>query len=308
MESRNKCEALADEIKKILSKGIDLSSEVIHYIDSTFSNPTTTELETILYDDSNCEKDSLMELLLFPDETMQLQMESLLENHHFQQADEKSVLEVLLQKPLKVIIRFPGDGGFLRLRVTEDVACQFISRLNISKRLNSSLLEVLNNYEDETIRDRIKVKLRHSRFSPTDEKINFLCLFFGKFDSRDMDIFDCLDFTLSFLDEPAVDKDLYRTLMAKKKFYFRSLQKAKHLETQLQKQNVEILLAQGKRVVLIDQRDARKKMQIIDRISRTVFGKTEYFAPFQGEADHIELDTDPNFQEISRILSSEEKF
>ena len=302
MESRNKCEALADEIKKILSKGIDLSSEVIHYIDSTFSNPTPTELETILNDDSNCEKDSLMELLMFPDETMQLQLESLLESHRFQQADEQSVLKALLQKPVKVIIRIPGDGEFLHLGVTEGVACQFISRLNISKRLNSSLLEVLNNYEDEAIRDRIKVKLRHSQFSPTVEKINFLRLFFEKFDSQDIDIFECLDFALSFIDEPTINKDLYQTLMAKKKFYFRSLQKAKHLEIQLQKQNVETLLAQGKRVVQIDQRDARKKMQIIDRISRTVFGKTEYFTPYQGEAEHIELGADLNIQEISRML------
>jgi hypothetical protein len=30
-------------------------------------------------------------------------------------------------------------------------------------------------------------------------------------------------------------------------------------------------------VVLIDQADIRKKMRIIDRISRAVFGKTEYF-------------------------------
>jgi hypothetical protein len=65
--------------------------------------------------------------------------------------------------------------------------------------------------------------------------------------------------------------------MTRKKFYFRSLQKAKQLDTQLQKQNVETLMAQGKKVLLIDQRDARKKMRIIDRISRAVFGKTEYF-------------------------------
>ncbi len=63
MEPQNKCELIADEIKKILSKGIDLSDDVVHYIDSTFSNPTVKELESILADDSNCEKDSLMELL-----------------------------------------------------------------------------------------------------------------------------------------------------------------------------------------------------------------------------------------------------
>ena len=276
MTSEDKCGLLAGKLQKIFNDGITLSSEVIHYIDSTFSNPTTTELQTILHDDSNCEKDSLMELLLFPDETMQLQLESLLERLHFQQADEKSVLGDLLQDPMQVTIRFPGDRGSLRLRITEHVACQFISRLNISRHLNPNLLDALKQLKDETISDRIKVKLRNSRFSPATGKIEFLCLFFKKFDSQDADIFECLDFALSFLDEPIKDNDIYRTLMAKKKFYFRSLQKAKQLDAQLQKQNVETLMAQGKRVVLIDQRDARKKMRIIDRISRAVYGETEY--------------------------------
>ena len=277
MTSEDKCGLLAEKLQKIFNDGITLSSEVIHYIDSTFSNPSTPELQTILHDDSNCEKDSLMELLLFPDETMQLQLEALLERLHLQPVDEKSVLGDLLQEPVQVAICFPGDRGSLRLRLTEDVASQFISRLNISRHLNPNLLDALNQNKDETISDRIKVKLRNSRFSPTTEKIEFLCLFFKKFDLQDMDIFECLDVALSFLDEPTIDNDIYRTLMAKKKFYFRSLQKAIQLDAQLQKQNVETLMAQGKKLVLIDQRDARKKMWIIDRISRVVFGKTEYF-------------------------------
>jgi hypothetical protein len=55
--------------------------------------------------------------------------------------------------------------------------------------------------------------------------------------------------------------------------------------------------------VLIDQRDARKKMRIIDRISRAVFGKTEYFEPLHNGEEHIELGTDQNVQDIIRILS-----
>ena len=303
MASDDKCGLLAGELQKILSGGITLSSEVIHYIDSTFSNPSVTELQTILHDDSNCEKDSLMELLLFPDETMQLQLEALLERLHFQEADEKSILDDFLKGPMKVAIRIPGERGPLHLRVTEDVACRFISRLNISKHLNPDLLGALNHYEDENISIRIKVKMRNSRLSPTDENIKFLCLFFEKFDSQDNDIFECLEFALSFLDEPTIDNDIYRTLMAKKKFYFRSLQKAKQLDTQLQKHNIETLLAQGKRVVLIDQRDARKKMRIIDRISRAIFDKTEYFEPLHNREVPIELGTDPNVQDIIRILS-----
>ena len=303
MDSEENCHQLADEIRKILGNGVTLSSEVIHYIDSTFSNPTATELQTILQDDSNCEKDSLMELLLFPDETMQFQLEALLEGLQFQEADEKSILDNLFQGPVQVAIHFPEEREPLHLKVTEDVAGRFISRLNISKHLNPELLEALNHYEDENTSIRIKVKMRNSRFSPSDEKTKFLCLFFEKFDSQDNDIFECLEFALSFLDEPIIDNDIYRTLMAKKKFYFGSLQKAKQLDTQLQKHNMETLLARGKRVVLIDQRDARTKMRIIDRISRAVFGKTEYFEPLHNGEEHIELGTDQNVQDIIRILS-----
>ena len=301
MDSEEKCSQLADEIRKILGNGITLSSGVIHYIDSTFSNPTTTELQTLLNDDSNCEKDSLTELLLFPDETMQLQLEAQLERLCFQETDEKSVLDNLLREPLLVTLRFPGDRGSFHLMVTADMARQFIARLNISKHLNPDLLEVLNHYEN--ISNRIKVKIRNSRFAPADEKTKFLCLFFEKFDPQDNDIFECLEFALSFLDEPILDNDIYRTLMAKKAFYFRSLQKAIQLDTQLQKHNMETLLAQGKRVVLIDQRDARNKMRIIDRIGRAVFDKTEYFEPLDNGEEHIEFGPDQNVQDIIRILS-----
>ena len=303
MDTQEKCDQLVDEIRNILANDITLGNEVIHYIDSTFSNPTTAELQSILHDNSNCEKDSLMELLMFPDEAMQLQLELLLERIRFKKGDEKLVLDKLLQDPVRVTIRFPTDREAMCLTVTEEVAGQFISRLNISKHLNPDLLGALNHYEDENISIRIKVKMRNSRLSPTDENIKFLCLFFEKFDSQDNDIFECLEFALSFLDEPTIDNDIYRTLMAKKKFYFRSLQKAKQLDTQLQKYNMETLLAQGKRVVLIDQRDARKKMRIIDRISRAIFDKTEYFEPLHNGEVPIELGTDPNVQDIIRILS-----
>ena len=105
MESEDKCGLLAGELQKVLSGGITLSSGVIHYIDSTFSNPTTAELQTILHDDSNCEKDSLMELLLFPDESMQIQLEALLERLQFSAEQEKSVPDYLLREPMQVIFK-----------------------------------------------------------------------------------------------------------------------------------------------------------------------------------------------------------
>jgi hypothetical protein len=303
MDSEKKCNQLAHEIRKILGNGIILGSDVVHYIDSTFSNPTVEELQAILHDDSNCEKDSLMELLFFPDETMQLALEEMLENLQLEKQDEDKVLDALCRQVLQVNMRLPDDRGSLNLDFPRDVAPGFIARLHISKRLDGKLREFINKYADANARNGYKVKIRNSRFSPGEHNIQFLCDFFEKLGPQSHDFNICLDFALYLLDELQEDQDLYQALMTKKRFYLRSLQKAKKLETQLQKSNLETLLSQGKRIILVDKADARKKMLIIDRISRAIFGRTEYFEDLLPDGGHIELRSDQDIQDIIRRLS-----
>ncbi len=303
MNSEKKCSQLADEIRKILGNGIILGSDVIHYIDSTFSNPTIEELQTILHDDSNCEKDSLMELLFFPDESMQLELEEMLENLQIGKQDEDKVLNALCRETMQVNMRLPEGRGSLNLILPPEVAAGFIARLHISKHLDGKLREVIDKYADADAGSSYKVKIRNSRFLPGENKIQFLCDFFEKLAPQSHDFNICLDFVLSFIDELKEDQDLYQALMAKKRFYLRSLQKAKKLETQLQKNNLETLLSQGKRVILVDKADARRKMLIIDRISRAIFGKTEYLEDLHPAGGNIELRSDQDIQDIIKQLS-----
>jgi len=298
MDPQEKCEVLADEIKKILSKGIGLSDDVVHYIDSTFSNPTIKELQTILADDSNCEKDSLVELLFFPDESMQIQLEETLERHRPQNEDENKILTYLCRDPLQVTFRFEDDRGAIKLLIPEGVTREFLRRLNISKYLDTNLIESIVNYGDENNSKRFKVKIRNSRFTPTENKTGFLRKFFEKIGAQSNDVFECLDFALGFLDEIKNDSDIYQALMAKKKFYFISLQKAKKMEARLEKHNIETLMLQGERIVLINQTDVRKQMRIIDRISRAVFGKTEYFEPLDTDEKHLEIRSPEDIKSI----------
>jgi hypothetical protein len=303
IESEEKCNQLADEIRKILGNGISLGSDVVHYIDSTFSNPTIVELQTILHDDSNCEKDSLMELLFFPDETLQLELEVMLEKLRLDKPDENQVLETLCREPLQVGMHLPEDRGSLNLTLPHEVAPGFIARLHIAKHLDGKLRKVIDKYADRNSRDGYKVKIRNSRFLPGEKKNQFLCDFFEKLEPQSHDFNMCLDFALTFLDELMEDGDLYQALMAKKRFYLRSLQKAKKMETQLQKNNLETLLSQGKRVILVDQADARKKILIIDRISRAIFGKTEFLEDIHPAGGDLELRSDQDIQDIIKTLS-----
>ena len=303
MEPQEKCKVLAGEIKKILSKSIGLSDDVVHYIDSTFSNPTIEELQTILADDSNCEKDSLVELLFFPDESMQIQLEETLERHRPQNEDENKILTYLCRDPLQVTFRFEDDRGAIKLPIPEDVTRQFLVRLKISKHLDAELIESIRNYGDEKNCNRFKVKIRNSRFTATKNKTGFLRKFFDTIGARSDDVFECLDFALGFLDEIKKDSDIYQALMAKKKFYFISLQKAKKMEARLEKHNIETLMLQGERVILINPADVRKKMRIVDRISRAVFGKTEYFEPLDTDEKHMEIRSLEDIESIVKKIS-----
>jgi hypothetical protein len=302
-ESEEKCNQLADAIRNILGNGITLGSDVVHFIDSTFSNPTIEELQVILQDDSNCEKDSLVELLFFPDESMQVKLEELLENLKLGAQDEDMVLDGLCRETPQVNMNLPDDRGTLKLQMPQEVAPAFIARLRVSKHLDERLKETIDKNTGQNVRDGFKVKIRNSRFLINENKVRFLCRFFEKLDSQSHDFNICLDFTLALLDELVEDRDMYQALMAKKRFYLRSLQKAKKLETQLEKNNPETLLARGERVIVVDQADARKKMLIIDRISRAVFGMTEYFEELHPEGGSIELRSDQDIQDIINKLS-----
>jgi len=275
MRSKNK--QVAEKIIGILQSGLTMNADTLHYIDSTFSNPSIDELEELIQDESSCETNSLLELLFFPDESVQLQLEDLLEDIQFQKQDDQKIQEMVCRKSFQTRVRFPDNRGTLSMEVTPLSVTQFIAHLNLLRCLNPKLITAINDNVPASLQTRCKVKMRNTRPITSQSKILFLQAFFEKLQGDRDVFFDELDFILSFLDEGTDAPDMFQSLMAKKRFYFQSLQKAKNLDIQLTKHNVETLMLRGKRVSYIDKADARKKIQMIDRISLAIFGKTEFF-------------------------------
>jgi hypothetical protein len=280
---------LADEILKILSKGLTLSSDVIHYIDSTFSHPTIKELEDILADDSNCEKDSLMELLFFPGESMQVELENILESCHLKKEDEGEVLKYLCQNPLRVSFQYPKKRGSFSLEIPEPTVFQFVKRLKISKQIDRNLLSSIKKNISENYGTRCAVKIRNSRFKATDKALWFLCAYFEKWNTQTHDVFKHTDFVLRFLEEFHEDDDIFEALMKKKRFYLKHLKRTEKFEEQLLKTNIETLMLKGKISAHMDKNEARENIAIIDRISQTVFGKTEHYETLFDPQENIEF-------------------
>jgi len=171
---------LEHAIEMLWRQGLALTPDAQHYIDSTFSNPSVRELEEILGDESNCERDSLLELIFFPDQTLQVQLEDLLESHDFGREDEEKLTRALTAKRLQTTLLFPAGRGSLPLAVPEWVIGHFISRLNISKKPDPALVDAIRRYVPQPYQTLCKVKLRNTRFIFTPNKISFLSLFLKK--------------------------------------------------------------------------------------------------------------------------------
>ena len=300
MESKNK--QVADRIIEILRSGFAINADTQHYIDSTFSNPSVGELEELLQDESSCETDSLMELLFFPDESVQLQLEDMIADTHFQRRDEREIQNRVCSTSLQTQIRFTDGRGTLEMMVTPSNAAQFIERLNLSRCPDPKLRSAIARYVHQGLQIRCKVRLRNTRPIISTNKIAFLQAFFKNLQIANDEFFDHLDFILSFLDESKDEPDIFQALMARKKLYFQSLQKAKKLDVQLTQDNVETLLLRGERVSYVDKADARKKIQIIDRISLAVFGKTEFFDLMPAGEQSITLKSKGDIDKLMKEL------
>jgi hypothetical protein len=301
MKSKNK--QVAEKIIEILQGGLTLNADTQHYIDSTFSNPSAGEFEKLLQDQSSCETDSLMELLFFPDESVQLQLEEMIEETHFQDRDEAEIQNHVCATSLQTSIRFADGRGTFEKRIAPSNAAKFIERLNLSRCLDPGIRSAISRYVPRELQTRCKVRLRNARPITSPSKISFLEMVLKKLQIDNDVFFDHLDFTLGFLDEIKDETDMFQALMTRKMNCIQSLQKAKNLDNKLARHNVETLLLRGERVSCIDKADARAKIQIIDRISLAVFGKTEFFDIMPSGKQSITLNSKADIDRLIKELS-----
>ena len=290
MKSEDKNKEVADKITEILRGGLTINADTQHYIDSTFSYPSIDTLAALVKDESNCETDSLVALLFSPDESVQLQLEETIDGVCFEKHDEQAIKDMVCTRLFQIRMCF-GDGrGSFEVTASPSNVAQFIAHLNLSRPPDPKLRSAIAQHLDQALQIRCKVRLRNARQVSSAKHLLFLVDFFKKLRTSPDEFFDCLDFILSFLDELEDEAEMFEVLMAKKRFYFWSLQKAKKLDMQLTKYNVETLLLKGQRIPYIDKADARKKIGIIDRISLAVFGKTEFFDLMPAEAQSVTLE------------------
>lgn len=272
------CRHLVEKIIVLLTEGITADKAVCSFIETTFSNPSLGGLKSILADETDEERDSLIDLLLFPDEMFQMALEPLLVKYDFSPSDQQWVIRHLSMTRLTVTIYFPLYKGHAVLDLIPSTAGELVRRLNICWQADQSLQQVIDNRIVPARRIAIYVRLRNANPTLDPPGIRLLCRFLEMFDETQADFFNYFDFMVGFT-ERINGGDSYQRLMKEKHHYAAAVQSAMKFEQMLALSNMETLMLQGIRMPTIGAQEATRQIDMIDRIALVLYGRTESLRP-----------------------------
>lgn len=306
------CAGLEKIIRSFMAQGFELGEGVLRFMAATFGDPTPDTLQGLCGDDSSAERDSLLDLIFFPDPALQIAIEPVLMPQGLTRADVARVGEGLKAEPVTARLRIPGAQAPVAVTMPAFAVDALLTRLNLVWQPAAALAAAIARMDASPLspgadnddgQHRLRVRLRNAALGQTPVQVQFLVDFFERLPAGAGDFVDKLDFMLVFMKEHENAGNLYRALMARKKFLFRHLHKDRDAARFAARNNMETLVMTGVRRPYFDAAAAERTLVMIDDIAAAIFGRTEFLegSPRRVDLGHQTVGPDP--QELIRWLS-----
>ena len=266
---------LLSPVTAALEAGGQISADVLDYIASALFEPDPDRLAAFLSDDSDSERDSLLDLIFYPDQALQLTLEPLLAAADCSAADEAALGDRLMDTAIDALVRLPDGRPLVSVRLPDFIKSQFLARLNITGQLNPDVAAAIASGVPEALQLPVTVRLRNAAIDLTDNQCRFLCRLFMRLTDRGPGVMACLEVVLPLLTADPTDSHAYDLLAERKRGLFRSFQQARRFEKLLRRTNMETLMLQGIRPPAASAEDLQRQMRLIDRICLQTYGRTE---------------------------------
>ena len=272
-EAGSKYQEFALTIHAVFEEGLHISQTGCDFIFSTFSISGIRDLKALIRDTSNCESDSLIELIYFPDESIQLRLEDQLESYVFQQTDQETVLEQILSHQGKTRVHFEGLQPVLTIKTLENGVRAFLARLNIARQIDSELVGIIDHRAGEEQGRKYKVWLRNMVMDLRARDNAFIKDLFLKMGfSSNFD--EYLFFSLRLLEESQNETDLFQALNQHKQRCLKHLQQNDRLEAYRSNHNIETLMAHGIRIPHMHKQTLLVQIAFVDDICLALFNRS----------------------------------
>ena len=268
------CESLARQIGRELENGLRIGADVVDYIESTHGQDCLKRLPEYLTDPEDAENETLTALVFTPDESFQVQIETFVSQHVFNEAAKRQIIEFLKRNPPDVTLSVPSHNMEWRISLPPNAVEDLLSGLNITRQLPESLIRIVIETVPDAWRNTVLVRFRNASFHPTQNRIDFFERYFTAFSPETTLFFPCLDLVLTLFEENAADNsNPLHLLRTKKRTLLRHAQIAESCRKKLDRSNMETLMLTGNRMPYVDLPDVRRQLQLMDIIAEAIYGR-----------------------------------
>ncbi|GAB6908645.1 conserved hypothetical protein [Desulfosarcina cetonica] len=266
---------LFDCLRSALQNGGQLTDGLLDYVETALFLPRPDRLAAFLRNDDDSERDSLLDLIFYPEPDFQVLLEPLLMATPLTADDAAALRGRLLDEDIQAPVRMPDGTPLAHIPLPAFVKSHYLDRLNLAWQPDASLAAAITSGVAPARVPVVRVRLRNQGARPVAGQQVFLCRFFERLPDDDPDFLACLDLVLSLVAEASPSADAYQLLVHHKRRLFRDLQQARRFEALLRQSNMETLMLQGVRPPHADCNEWLEQMRLIDRICFGMFGRNE---------------------------------
>jgi hypothetical protein len=270
--STDKCHKLAKRILDRFEAGIILEEDICHFMESTFGALSLSELVRMIQEEPDFESATLIELIFYPNLSLQMDIEPILEEESFHRTEERCIVDLLKEAKPRTTLHIPNPMERAELTIPETAFDPLVSRLSITKKLSGDLIEAIHQSIPARNQNRIKVHIRNRRLHHFSSHIQFLIRFLTGINTEADFFLDSFYFVLDLLGEQKNEVDFLMILKDKMEIYQKIHHQAVRFNEQLAQHNMETLMFQGIRAPQISGEEAEKRMVLIGYIKKAVYG------------------------------------
>ncbi len=268
-------EAIMAAIVEDLAAGIDLPYDVLAFLEGVAGEATAPALQELL-DSGDSSGQSVLDLIFFPELSLRKRLEPLV-GAGVDPEDATTLAERLAGRGVSATLRFP-DGGAVTVSPPKWVMASMVARMRLARHIPTSILTLLETKLGEEQALSYRTLLRSTRFEWSEEVEDFLNGFLERAscapgqEARFVELFEG---ALQVLDDCRQDETVYACLMDRKRFFHAAMEKAQNYAEIAKTMPMEALLSKGVTPPAMTKEAAMKRIQLLDGISLTVYGRTD---------------------------------
>ena len=267
------CLAFAKDIRDIFQNGLRINNKDSHFILSSMPITNLNEINKMIHDPANMDYDALMELIYFPDESIQIRLEDRIESSHFHPQDIDTIVTHLMSMQTHTCILSPKKQRLLTIPTSHSGARTFLQRLNLSRHLEAELIQAIEAAVGPPANMKYKVWIRNMTREPGKRETEFLRNLFLKLGHTHQLRDRLIDFALRFLEETRDDVELLSGLIQYKQRCLQHIQRLDRLDMKRQNHNFETRIALGIREPHDDKQALMQKVVLLDEIGLVLFDR-----------------------------------